>query len=110
MADTMGNGPSMSDLARRVQRVEDRIDERTATVDMVRSVEKNCVDRIAATERLQEARELTMVASHQAMEARIGKLEASNSKLTFMLITAFLTMLVSIIMQILNSAGGHLHP
>jgi hypothetical protein len=104
------NGPSLSEISRRLQRIEDKLDERFATVDMLRSVERNCIDRLAATEKLQEARELNMVAAHQAIEARTSRLETSNSKLVFMLIAAFLTMLISIIMQILNSSGGHLHP
>jgi hypothetical protein len=81
------------------------MDERTATVDMVRSVERNCIDRIMATEKLQEARDLTLAATAQAMEARINRVESSNSRLTFMLVAAFLTMLISIIMQILQTSG-----
>lgn len=81
------------------------MDERTATVDMVRAAERNCIDRIIATEKLQEARDLTQAATIQAQEARIARLEASNSRLTFMVIAAFLTLLVSIISQVLSAAG-----
>jgi hypothetical protein len=99
--------PSLSELTRRVQRVEDLMDERIATVEQVRTVERNCLDRIVATEKLTEARELTVAANLQAQEKRISKLESSNSKLTFMLIAAFLTMLVSIITQVLQATGRH---
>lgn len=104
MSDTSGN-PSLSELGRRLTRVEDLVDDRIATVDMVRSVEKNCLDRLIASEKLQEARELTVAATSQAQGSRIGKLESSNSKLTFMLIAAFLTLLISIITQVLTASG-----
>lgn len=63
----VGNGPSVTELARRIQRVEDKLDERIATTDMLRAQEK-----------LFEARELGHVATIVALEARIKTLEEGN--------------------------------
>ncbi|HET7110270.1 MAG TPA: hypothetical protein VFI41_05325 [Gemmatimonadales bacterium] len=106
MPDSYTNGPSITEIARRLQRVEDRMDERTATVDQLRAVEAHCVDRIVASEKVQEAREIAHAAALQAQEARVAKLESSNSKLTFMVIAAFLTLLISFITQVLQVTGG----
>lgn len=105
MAPELDGNPSLSELGRRLTRVEDLVDERIATVDMVRGVERNCLDRLIASEKLQEARELTMAATSQGQEKRLVRLEQSNSRLTFMLIAAFLTLLISIITQVLTVSG-----
>jgi hypothetical protein len=64
----VGNGPSLGDLSRRVQRIEDKVDERIATTEMLRAQEK-----------LFEARELAQVAACSALESRIKALE-ENAK------------------------------
>lgn len=62
-----GNGPTVTELARRLQRVEDKLDERIATTDMLRAQEK-----------LFEARELGHVATVVALETRVKTLEEAN--------------------------------
>lgn len=92
------NGPSVADLARRLQRVEDKLDERIATVDMLRSMEK-----------LFEAKEISHAAELFAAKERISKVEAAQSKFAFMLLGAFLMMLVQFIVlvtQITSRGGG----
>lgn len=93
---TNGNGPpSLTEIARRVQRVEALLDERIVTRDM-----------LAANDKLAEARELSHAATTQALEKRVDKLESANSKLLLGLISAFLLFLVSIITQLIQAAGG----
>ena len=94
MTDARNGPPSVTDIARRLQRVEDKLDERIATTDMLRS-----------TEKLFEARELTNAAATQAHEARITRLELSNSRLTLALVTAFLALLIQVIVQVANVTG-----
>lgn len=67
MTSVQGNGPSVSDLARRVQRIEDRVDERIATTDMLRAQEK-----------LFEARELGHITTIAALESRVKGLEEAR--------------------------------
>lgn len=92
-----GNGPSLTDIARRLQRVEDKLDERIATVDMLRS-----------TEKLFEAKEIAHGAELFGVKERIGKVEAAQSKFAFMLLGAFLMMLVQFIALVIQftSKGG----
>lgn len=87
----------MSDIARRLQRVEDKLDERIATVDMLRSSEK-----------LFEAKEIAQTAELYGVKDRISKIEAAQSKFAFMLLGAFLMLLVQFIILIVQvtSAGG----
>lgn len=63
----VGNGPTVTELARRLQRVEDKLDERIATTDMLRAQEK-----------LFEARELGHVATVASLESRVKTLEEAN--------------------------------
>lgn len=63
----VGNGPTVTELARRLQRVEDKLDERIATTDMLRAQEK-----------LFEARELGHVATVASLESRVRTLEEAN--------------------------------
>jgi hypothetical protein len=85
------NGPRVTELARRVLRVEALLDERIATVDMLRSSEK-----------LVEAREVANAATTQALDYRLTRLEISNSRLTYMLVGAFLGLLVQAIILVLT--------
>jgi hypothetical protein len=92
-----GNGPSLSDIARRLQRVEDKLDERIATVEMLR-----------ASEKLFEAKEIAHTAELFSAKERITKLELAHSKFSFMLLGAFLGLLIQFIVLILTitSKGG----
>jgi hypothetical protein len=92
-----GETPSMAEIARRLQRVEDKLDERIATTDMLR-----------ATERLFEAREIAHSAALSTMETRVNKLESANAALSRLVIAAFLGLLVQAIILIftLSSRGG----
>lgn len=96
MPDSYTQGPSLADIARRLQRVEDKLDERIATVDMLRSSEK-----------LFEAREISHNVSVQALEARIKVLEEARNRLQNMLIAAFLGILGQGIVLLLTATGGH---
>lgn len=91
------DGPSVADLARRLQRVEDKLDERIATVDMLRSMEK-----------LFEAKEISHAADLYSTKERISRVEAAQSKFAFMLLGAFLMLLVQFIVLIIQvtSRGG----
>jgi len=91
------NGPSLMDLARRIQRVEDKLDERTATVDMLRSLEK-----------LYEAKEISHAAELFSVKERVTKVESAQSKFAFMLLGAFLMLLVQFVVLIVQvtSQGG----
>lgn len=90
-----GNPLSVAEIARRIQRVETLLDERIVTRDMLN-----------ASEKLYEAREIAHAASTQALEARVSKLEGTNSKIVFAVLTAFLMLLVSIISQVIAATGG----
>ena len=105
-AEPISNGPTVTELARRLQRIEDKLDERTATVDMLRSLERSVADRFLANEKLAEAREINHTASVQAVEYRVGRTEASNNRLTFMVIGAFLALLVQLIVIVVTASGG----
>ena len=89
--DGLPNGPSVTELARRIQRVEDKLDERIATVDMLRS-----------TERLFEARELTHSATTQNLEHRVNALERRSDSLQRMVIGASLVLLINIVVLVLT--------
>lgn len=84
----------MTEVARRLQRVEALLDERIATVDMLRS-----------SERLFEARELTHAATTQALESRVTRLEASNASLQRLFIGGGLVLLVNIVVLLLSIAS-----
>lgn len=90
----VANGPTVTEIARRLQRVEDKLDERIATVDMLRS-----------TEKLFEAKDLTYAATIQAHESRIDKLETANSRLMIGVVLAFLGLLVQVLVQVMSAAG-----
>lgn len=92
-----GNGPSLSDIARRLQRVEDKLDERIATVDMLRSSEK-----------LYEAREIAHGATTKAIEDRVHALEEARNRLQNLLIAAILGILGQGVVLLLTatSKGG----
>ena len=95
MTTTPTNGtPSVTEIARRLQRVEDKLDERIVTTDMLR-----------ATEKVLEAREIGHIAEVTALRERVSKLEASNGRLSFMVVAAFLTLLVQLLVQISTSTG-----
>lgn len=81
----------MTELARRVLRVEALLDERIVTIDMLRS-----------TEKLIEAREVGHAATAQALEQRVGRLESANSRLTYLLVGAFLALLVQAVILVLT--------
>jgi hypothetical protein len=94
---TENGPPSLSEMARRLHRVEALLDERIATVDMLRS-----------TERLFEAKEISHAAELFSAKERITRVEAAQSKFAFMLLGAFLMLLVQFIVLILSvtSKGG----
>jgi hypothetical protein len=85
----------MTEVARRLQRVEVLFDERIVTRDM-----------LTATERLFEARELTHAAEVQNLQNRVGKLEGTNSKLLIGIVMAFIGLLISVLAQVLEASGG----
>lgn len=89
--------PSVSEIARRLQRVEDKLDERIATVDMLNAQEK-----------LFQARELSHFAEISTLKERVTRLELANSGLTKMVVGAFLGLLIQFIILIVNvaSKGG----
>jgi hypothetical protein len=95
VASDVGSPVSVTDLARRLQRVEDKLDERIATVDMLRS-----------SERLVEAREIAHSATTQSLEQRVTRLETANTRLTFMLVSAFLFLLVQAVILVLTTTRG----
>lgn len=100
MPEVYSNGPSLSDIARRLQRVEDKLDERIATVDMLRS-----------TEKLFEAREIAHTVTTKSLEDRVKSLEDRSAKLTQMIIAAGLALLVqAVILVITLLSGGGAHP
>ena len=86
--------PTVTEIARRLQRVEDKLDERIASVDMLR-----------AAERLFEAKLVGQQVAIQDMEKRTTKIESSLSKVNFALLGAFLTLLILIIVTILSQSG-----
>jgi hypothetical protein len=89
-----GNGqPTMSEIQRRVQRVEALLDERIVTRDM-----------LAASEKLAEAREVNHNASVQTLEKRVDILERRSDRNTQLMIGAFLALLVQAIVLILTVA------
>src|SRR5690349_3020267 len=88
MTNVPNGSPSVTDIARRLQRVEDKLDERIATVDMLQ-----------ATKELFTARELANVATVQGHEQRISKLEATNARLMVAVVVAFLGLLVQALIQ-----------
>lgn len=98
MSNVPPNGPpSVNEIARRVQRVEALLDERIATVDMLKS-----------SERLFEARELGHIAEVSTLKDRITRLENANSSLTKMVVGAFLGLLIQFVILLVNvaSRGG----
>lgn len=104
MAD-VGNTGSVADIQRRLQRVEDKLDERTATVDMVRSAEAASAERVGAVKALFEAREVAHAAEITGLKDRIGKLESANSKMLWAIVVAFLGLIVQILSQVLSTGG-----
>ena len=95
MSNVPTNGPpSVTEIARRLQRVEDKLDERTATVDM-----------LAAQEKLFQARELTHTAELVTIKDRVVRLENANSSLTKMVVAAFLGLLVQFVILLVSIAS-----
>jgi hypothetical protein len=94
MTNVAPNGPSVSEINRRLQRVEDKLDERIATTDM-----------LAAQEKLFQARELSHMAEISAMKERLTRLEQANSSLTKLVIGAFLGLLVQFVILLINIAS-----
>lgn len=88
------NGPSVTELARRLQRVEGLMDERIVTRDM-----------LLATEKLFEAKEIAASAELFSTKERLSKVEAAQSKFAFMLLGAFLMLLVQFIVLITTVTG-----
>lgn len=106
MTNAPTNGPpSVGDIARRLQRVEDKLDERIASVDMLRSLERSFEDHIQSIEKLFEAKLLSQKISTDDVGRRTTKIEASLSKVNFALLGAFLTLLVLIIITVLTASG-----
>lgn len=102
-----GNGqPTLTELSRRLERIEARLEDRTATVDMLRSLERSVADRFAANEKLAEAREINHAAAVQVVEGQVKEVKTANGRLTFMVIGAFLALLVQLVVQLINSSGG----
>lgn len=91
------NGPSLSDMARRLLRVEGLLDERIVTRDM-----------LLATEKVFEAKEISHQAELFSIKERVTKVEAAQSKFAFMLLGSFLMLLIQFILLVLNatSKGG----
>src|SRR5262245_47173234 len=100
MTNVPNNGPSVSDLARRLQRVEDKLDERIATVDMLQSQEK-----------LFQARELGFLAEISTVKDRVFRLESANAALSRMVIGAFLGLLIQFVILLVSvTSKGGIHP
>ena len=90
-----GNGPiSVTDLARRLQRVEDKLDERIATVDMLR-----------ASEKVFEAKEIGHAASVQALESRVNKIESALGSVNRAILVAFLTLVIQALVLLFALTG-----
>lgn len=106
MADVGGGYGPVTDLARRLQRVEDKLDERIATVDMVRSLEAGVHDRLAAVEKLFEAKLVGQQVSVADIEKRTNKIEGAQSKFVFALLGAFLLLLVQFVVLAATATGG----
>lgn len=94
MTNVGNNGPSVTEIARRLQRVEDKLDERIVTIDMLN-----------ATERLIDAKLANQQVSINDVEKRTARMEASMSKVNFALLGAFLTLLVLIVIQLITTTG-----
>lgn len=96
MTNAPSNGPpSVSDLARRLQRIELLLDERIVTKD-----------QLSALRDLFEAKLVNQQVTTQDVEKRTTKIEISLSKVNFALLGAFLTLLILIIIQVLSASGG----
>jgi cell division protein FtsX len=91
MTNVPGNGPSVAEINRRLQRVEDKLDERTATVDM-----------LSAQEKLFQARELNHLAEITSLKERVNRLEQANTSLTKMVVGAFLGLLIQFVILLIN--------
>jgi hypothetical protein len=85
---------SLSELARRLQRVEDKMDERIATVDMLR-----------ASEKVASAREFGYAAEVASLRERVSRMETANLALTRMVIGAFLGLLVQTIVLVITATS-----
>jgi hypothetical protein len=95
MVSDAGGPSTVTELARRLLRVESLLDERIVTRDM-----------LMATEKLLEARDVAHGAVAQTLEKRVERLEGASSRLTYLLVASFLGMIVSILAQIVNSGGS----
>lgn len=91
MVNPPNGGPSVTELARRLQRVEDKLDERIATVDMLRSQEK-----------LFEARDIGHLAEIATLKERVSRIESANTALSRLVIGAFLGLLVQAVVLVLT--------
>jgi hypothetical protein len=90
-----GNGaPTMAELARRLERIEDKMDMRIVTIDVYQ-----------AREAVFTAKEAAHTVEIRGLETRIGALERANSTLTKMVIGAFLGLLVQVIVVLFTLIG-----
>jgi len=94
MPDGTGNGPSVTEIARRLQRVEDKLDERIVTTDMLQAVERLFDAKLA---------EKQVAISDQAQ--RLGRVENAQSKFVFALLGAFLLLLVQFLIIAATATG-----
>lgn len=90
-----GNGmPTMAELARRLERIEDKMDMRIVTVDVYQ-----------AREAVFAAQSATHSMEVKGLETRISALESANRTLTKMVIGAFLGLLVQVIVVLFTLIG-----
>jgi hypothetical protein len=108
MADVPRNGPGerVADIARRLQRVEDKLDERIATVDMVIAMERGVRESLSSTERLFEAKLISQQVASQDIEKRTTRIEIAQSRFVFALLGAFLLLLVQFLIIAVTATGG----
>lgn len=86
-----GNEPSMSEMIRRVQRLEDRMDARLVTIDVWQAKEASHAVEIAA------------------LQHRITQLETALSGATRLIVAAFLGLLVQFVVlgvALFGRSGG----
>src|SRR5260221_2420246 len=91
-----GNGmPTMAELARRLERIEDKMDMRIVTIDVYQ-----------AREAVFAAQSATHSMEVKGLETRIQALEDSNRSLTKMVIGSFLTLLIELLVVVFTILGG----
>ena len=85
----------MAELARRLERIEDKMDMRIVTIDVYQ-----------AREAVFAAQSATHSMEVKGLETRIAALEDSNRSLTKMVIGSFLTLLIELLVVVFTILGG----